>query len=689
MMSEGSKVTADHLRRDAYLYVRQSTLHQVADNRESTKRQYGLKERAVGLGWPLERVVVIDEDLGQSASGATERTGFERLVGEVGLGKAGLVLGLEVSRLARSSTEWHRLLEICALTDTLILDEDGLYDPGHFNDRLLLGLKGTMSEAELHVLRARLQGGLVNKARRGELRKDLPTGLVYEAQGQVVRDPDERVRSAVELFFETFRRVGSAWGVVRYFREEELGFPTRLRRGPNRGEVVFGRLNYPRAIQILHNPRYAGAYVWGRTRTRRTPQGGVKITRVAREEWPVLIPDVHEGYISWQDYEENLRRLRENAQARGQEGRSPAREGPALLQGLALCGRCGERMRVAYRVRAKGVRVPSYRCTRHLQHGGEGCHTSVPGQVDEVVGKLLVEAMTPLSLEVSLQVSEELRARAEEVDRLRRQEVERARYEAELAERRYRRVDPDNRHVAAALEADWNAKLRELANGQERYEREREADRQGLDESRRQEVLCLATDFPLLWRDPKTPHREKKRMARLLIEDVTLTADEEITAHVRFRGGAIRTLIFPRPRGAPDARRTDPAVLKRIDRLLDDRTDAEIAEVLNREGLRTGTGLPFNRDRVWNLRIRWGIKSRYDRLRAQGWWTRQELAAHLNVSEATVRYWTKRGRYSAIRADRYRWLYQPPAHAPGGNGTGAPDPSSASPDPSHLTNPMQ
>jgi DNA invertase Pin-like site-specific DNA recombinase len=688
MMSERSKVTADHLRRDAYLYVRQSTLHQVADNQESTRRQYGLKERAVGLGWARERVVVIDEDLGQSASGATERTGFERLVGEVGLGKAGLVLGLEVSRLARSSTEWHRLLEICALTDTLILDEDGLYDPAHFNDRLLLGLKGTMSEAELHVLRARLQGGLLNKARRGELKRDLPTGLVYDVRGQVVRDPDERVRRTVELFFETFHRIGSAWGVVRHFREEGFGFPLRLRCGPNRGEVIFGRLNHDRAIKILHNPRYAGAYVWGRTRARRSPQGGIKIRRVIREEWPVLIPDAHEGYISWQEYEENVRRLRQNAQAQGQEGRSPPREGPALLQGLALCGRCGERMRVAYRM-VKGVRVPRYGCTRHLERGGDGCHNTVPGQVDEVVGALLVEAMTPLSLEVSLQVSEELRARAEEVDRLRRQEVEQARYEAQLAERRYRRVDPDNRHVASTLEADWNAKLRQLAEAQERYERQREADRQGLEEERRQEILRLATDFPLLWRDPRTPHREKKRMARLLIEDVTLIADEEITAQLRFRGGALRTLTFPRRRPASNPRRTEAAVLKRIDQLLEEHTDAEIAELLNREGLRTGTALPFNQDRVWNLRIRWRLKSRYERLRAQGWWTTRELAAHLSLPEATVAYRRKRGSYDAIRADGYRWLYKPPHDADEGDGTGDPNPASTGPDPFHLTNAMQ
>lgn len=661
MNRESSKVTADHLSRDAYLYVRQSTLHQVADNTESTRRQYGLKQRAVALGWAPEQVIVIDEDLGRSAAGTAERSGFEQLVGDVGIGRAGIVLGLEVSRLARSSMEWHRLLEICALTGTLILDEDGLYDPGHFNDRLLLGLKGTMSEAELHVLRARLQGGLLSKARRGELKRDLPTGLVYDALGRVVRDADEGVRHAIELFFETFRRTGSAWAVVMHFREHDLLFPTRLRCGPHRGEVVFRALKYSRAIGILHNPRYAGAYVWGRTRARRKPDGKVQIAKVPRQDWPVLIPDVHEGYIDWAEYEENLRRLRGNAQARGQDRRGPPREGPALLQGLALCGRCGERMRVAYRIRSSdGTRVPSYRCCRHLETGARPCANTVGAGVDEAVGELLVEAVTPLSLEVSLQVSDELRTRAAEVDRLRRQEVERAGYEAELAGRRYRQVDPNNRHVASVLEADWNHKLRELAEAQERYDRARDTDRQGSHEEAREDILRLATDFPRLWSDSAVANRDKKRVARMLIEDVTLLREREVTAHVRFKGGATRTLTLPLPRSAPHAHQTESAVLQRIDQLLDHHPDEEVARLLRDEGVRTGTGRPFTRDRVWNLRIRWRLRSHYDRRRQQGLWTTAEVAAHFGVSTNTVATWRARGRLQAYRCDRLRWLYEPP-----------------------------
>jgi DNA invertase Pin-like site-specific DNA recombinase len=295
-MFEVTKVKSDHLKRAAYLYVRQSTLRQMNDHGESTARQYALKQRAVALGWPLERVVTIDEDLGRSAANGHERGGFQKLVGEVGMGNVGIVLGLEVSRLARTSIEWHRLLEICALTDTLIVDEDGLYDPSHFNDRLLLGLKGTMSEAELHVIQARMLGGLRNKARRGELEVHLPVGFVYDATGRAVRDPDERVRSAVELFFETFTRTGTAAGTVRHFRTQRLLFPIRPLTGAHKGEVTFRPLSFTRAVHMLHNPRYAGAFVYGRTRSRRKPDGGVRTENLPRQEWQVFIPDAHEGY---------------------------------------------------------------------------------------------------------------------------------------------------------------------------------------------------------------------------------------------------------------------------------------------------------------------------------------------------------------------------------------------------------
>jgi len=643
-----SKISASHLVRHAYLYVRQSTLRQVIENTESTKRQYALRERAIALGWPPDRVVVIDSDLGRSGADS-DREGFARLVAAVGLGEVGVVLGLEVSRLARSSTDWHRLLEICALTDTLICDEDGLYDPGHFNDRLLLGLKGTMSEAELHVLRARLLGGQRAKASRGELEMRLPVGLVTDPAGRVVLDPDAGAQAAVRTFFETFRRTGSATATVRHFREQGLLFPRRLAGGPHAGEVAWGPLVHHRALRVLKNPRYTGAFAYGRSRARRTPSGGATRTPLPREQWHTLLLDRHPGYITWDEYEANLRRLHENAQANGAERRAgPPREGPALLQGLAVCGRCGERMGVGY-YRAHGSLVPEYHCQREsIEHARPACARIVGHAIDRAVGELLVETVSPLALEAALGIETELAARAAEADRLRRAQVERARYEAELAQRRYLRVDPDNRLVADSLEADWNHKLRALAAAQEDYERQHEADGRLVDPAARARILALATDFPRLWADPATPQRERKRMVRLLLDDVTLVRTDEIVVHVRFRGGVIRSLRLPLPRNAADLRRTDPAVVAEIDRLLEEHTDAEVAAILNARGLRPGVADRFTAAIVVHLRCKYGLTDRYTRLRARGLLTLSEVAEVLGAHPSTVKVWARQGRIASV-----------------------------------------
>lgn len=656
------KVSASHLRRDAYLYVRQSTLRQVVENTESTKRQYALRERALALGWPTERIVVIDHDLGQSGASAADRAGFQRLVADVGLGRVGIVLGLEVSRLARSSADWHRLLEICALSDTLILDEDGVYDPSHFNDRLLLGLKGTMSEAELHVLRARLRGGILSKASRGELKVPLPMGLAYGPEDRVELDPDQQVQQALRLFFQTFHRTGSAWATVRSFREQGLKFPRRVRQGPHRDELVWGELLHSNALHILHNPRYAGAFFFGRTHSQRTLDGHYDVRELPRAQWYRLIRDAHPGYISWDEFEENQRRLRENSQAQGSERRkSPPREGPALLQGLVVCGRCGERMTVRYHTRS-GRQIPDYVCQREgIEHGRAVCQFVNGEELDQAIGALLVEAVTPQALELAFAVDEELRSRVAEADRLRRQQVERARYEANLAQRRYLKVDPDNRLVADVLEAEWNQKLRALAEAQEEYEHGRETDRQVLDERQRGEILGLATDFPRLWADPKTPDRERKRMARLLLEDVTLRKGENLTAQVRFKGGAARTihLLLPLPTGP--AHQTPPEVVREVDRLLDEHTDKEIAGILNAEGRRTGWGKEFSGLRVAQIRHGYGLGDCFSRLRVRGLLTVEELARSLGVCTDTVESWRQHGLLTAYRYnDKGEWLYEHP-----------------------------
>ena len=491
MSTTHQKVAASHLSRDAYLYVRQSSLRQVFDHGESTRRQYALRERAVALGWPTERVVVIDSDLGLSGADG-DREGFRRLVAEVGMGRAGIVLGLEVSRLARNSTDWHRLLEICALSETLILDEDGVYDAGDFNDRLLLGLKGAMSEAELHMMRARLRGGLLNAARRGELKVALPVGLIYDPLGHVVLDPDEQVQHSLRLLFDTFTRTGSARATVKHFREEKLLFPHRPRGGPYMGELRWKPLTTSRVLKVLHNPRYAGAFAFGRSRSRRRPGGGVEHRTVAREEWTVLLHDAHPGYTTWERFDENERQLRDNAQAYGAERRGAPREGLALLQGLATCGVCGRSMTVRYHTR-KRRQYPYYMCDREsIETASAKCQSIAGAAIDRAVGKLLVELMTPLTLEVALQVQDELAARAQEADLWRAQRVQRAREEANLARQRFMQTHPDNRMVADALEAEWNAKLRALDEAQREVERRTEPG-QGLDEQQRQRIGRTAT----------------------------------------------------------------------------------------------------------------------------------------------------------------------------------------------------
>jgi DNA invertase Pin-like site-specific DNA recombinase len=660
------KVRTEHLRRRAYLYVRQSTLRQVIENTESTTRQYDLRQRAVALGWPEEQVVVIDKDLGLSGASAVDREGFQHLVSEVGLGRAGIVMGLEVSRLARRSSDWHRLVEICALSRTLILDEDGLYEPREFNDRLLLGLKGTMSEAELHFLRARLNGGRMNKLRRGELVFRLPTGFVHDARRRVVLDPDRQVQQAIRLFFETYGRVGTAHGVVRSFRNQGLRFPTRAHYGPHKGELVWAPLTCTRATGILHSPCYAGAYAYGRRQQQVGVDGRVAISYKPRESWHILIRDAHPGYITWAEYEENLARLEENARAAARTIRYAPGEGPALLQGLVLCGRCGARMTVRYRGRGEKIR-PEYVCSGVGNTQAWPHCQSVPGaSIDAAIGELLVEAMTPAALEVALSVQTELQSRVDEASALRHRQVERARYEADVARRRFMQVDPENRLVADELEADWNNKLRSLEAAREEYERRRGADRLVLDEVSKRRVCGLANDFPRVWRHPKTTDRDRKRMVRLLLEDVTLNKNEAIHVDVRFRGGASRSLLLPRPRASWQLRQLPRETVAEIDRLLEDHTDGEVADVLNERGIVSGTGRRFSGRRVRVIRRAYELRSRKARLRARGLLTLDEIAARLGVCKDTIKLWRRQGRvpvrcYRADDNDRY--MYEDPASA--------------------------
>ena len=656
------KVTASHLRREVYLYVRQSSMRQVLENTESTKRQYQLRERALALGWPSEQIHVIDCDQGQSGASQGGREGFQELVAEVSLGGAGLVMGLEVSRLARNSADWHRLLELCAFTDTLILDQDGLYDPATFNDRLLLGLKGTMSEAELHVLKSRLQQGILNKARRGELKIPLPAGLAYDELDRVVLTPDAQVREAMERFFAAFRRLGAAFAVVREFRRDHVLMPHYSRTGPKSAKVIWGDLTTSQAMRILHSPRYAGAFAFGRTRVRKGPDGQSRYQKVPQEEWTVLIPDAHAGYIDWDEYQANQARLTANAAAYGREDRkTPPREGPALLQGIALCGRCGKRMTVRYHQR-RGELLPEYVCQREkVEQGGTNNCQCLPGAaIDGAIGQLLVETLDEAGIEAAVAVRDELQSRLDETDRLRLHQVERCRYEADLAKHRYMQVDPGKRYVADVLEAEWNERLRLLDQAQTEYDSARERDRLLLDDSQREALRSLEQGFAEAWADPAIPSRERKRMVRLLVEDVTLVRGESVTLHVRLKGGVCRTLDLPLPKTVAELRQTSPEVVAAIDELLDAHPEHRIADILNERELTSGTGQRFTAKSVQRIRIARGLPNRGVRLKARGKLTAGELAAKLRVGTDKIRACRKMGLLAAHEYRSEHYLYDDP-----------------------------
>ena len=643
--STSGKITAAHLSRDAYLYVRQSTLQQLVHNTESTQRQYALRQRAVALGWPLERVHVIDTDLGQSGASATDRVGFQQLVSEVSLGHAGIVLGLEVSRLARNSTDWHRLMELCALSDTLILDEDGLYDCNDFNDRLILGMKGTISEVELHYIRARLRGGILSKARRGELASPLPVGLVYDDEDRVQLDPDAQVQVAVRLLFATFRRTGTARATLKHFREQKLLFPRRLHTGLRKGELVWGEVCHSRILQVLHNPRYAGAFCFGRTKMRISAAGKVQYNQKDRKDWIALIPNAHPGYITWEEFEDNQKRLLDNAQTEGLDRRkSPPGEGPALLQGLVVCGVCGRRMSVRYHQR-KGQLYPDYTCQRtRIDLSEPGCQC-IPGHaIDQAMTQLVLNTMTPISVDLALAVQHEICARQHDAQQLRAKQVERLRYQAELSQQRYMRCDPNNRLVANTLEADWNQALRKLADAQLEFEQQSQRDGLRVSDEIRSRVMALTTDFSALWQSPKTTDRDRKRMIRLLIDDVTLLRTEQgITLNIRFRGGSTQTITLSAPQTAWQSWTTRPEVITQIDTLLNDYTDRQTADILNTQGMQSGKGHRFSATIVARLRREYDLPDRYTRLRTRGFLTLEEAAAQLKVTPHTVKIWRRRG----------------------------------------------
>jgi len=652
-----SKVQSSHIEKPAYIYIRQSTMGQVRFHQESTERQYALKDRAMELGWSPSMVSILDRDLGQSGAQSHQREDFQKLVADVSMRKVGAVFSLEASRLARSCTDWHRLLELCSLTGTLIIDEDGCYNPSDFNDQLLLGLKGTMSQAELHFLRSRLQGGKLNKAKKGELRFPLPVGLCYDDEGHIVLDPDQEVRGALELLFSAFREMGSAYAVVQRFVSHGIKFPKRSYGGAWHGKLIWGRLSHSRVLSVLKNPSYAGTYAFGRYRSCKdlSADGKIrgKMSAVPMPDWRVMIEGHHEGYITWADYLRNRSVLEKNQTNKESMLLSGvAREGLAMLQGLLLCGTCGRRLSVRYK--GNGGIYPTYECNWLRREGvaTKSCMSLRCDLLDHAISQRVLEVLQPAQIELAIKAVDELEKRNDTVIKQWRMRIERAEYEAELCQRRYEEVDPSNRLVAGTLERRWNEALVKLEQTQQEYAASQRTESLAATAEQRAQILALAEDLPRLWNAPTTPSRERKRILRLLIKDITvetLTGTRKVVLHLRWQGGACEDKTFERPLPVSDQLRYPSPLVERIRKLACTHPDPDIAAALNREGLLSAKGKPFTTSMIKWIRYRHSIPA--VALKRPDEFTVNEIARKFGVSQHVVYYWIERGIVPARRTN--------------------------------------
>jgi DNA invertase Pin-like site-specific DNA recombinase/transposase-like protein len=651
------KITISHLRRAAVIYVRQSTLAQVERNIESTARQYDLVSRAAELGWPRQAVRVIDDDLGVSGASTSGRSGFAELAAQVGLGQVGIVLSLEVSRLARNNTDWYRLLDLAGMADTLIADADGVYHPALFNDRLLLGMKGTMSEAELHILRARLDGGIRHKAARGELRRGLPVGLVWgDADGEIRWHPDEAVTGVITIIFERFGLCGSVRGTWLWLREQGLQLPLQ-KHGHVSGteEITWVQPTYHAVHTVLTHPGYAGAYTFGRTRQQRRidEDGTMRLRRhtLPQDEWEVLITDHHRGFIDWDTYQANQARISANIHPMAhQPGTGALREGAALLQGLASCGTCGRKLAVYYDGPSKST--PGYYCTgtgtlvegrgtRHLRVGGLA--------IDTTVAQAFLAALQPAALQACLAAAQQLEDGHDAALAQWRRQLEQARYQASRAERRYRAVDPDNRLVAHGLETEWEHALATLADAEAELTRRQTARPKTLTAQEKTQILALGDDLNQVWSAPTTTDKDRKALLRTLLEDVHISLHRDHTDGraelvLRWKGGAISELTVPIKRKPPTIR-TNEDTIDLLRRLAVHYPDAKIAGILNRQHRRTARGLSYTASRVQSLRHHYNIPCHQPSDQPQqGELLNVTAAAHqLGIAPSTLLRWLNDG----------------------------------------------
>jgi len=655
--SLSSKVTTEHRARLAYVYVRQSSLSQVIRHGESTDLQYRLVERAVQLGWPRERVKVIDEDLGKSGASAEHRAGFQSLIAEIGLARVGLVLSLDASRLARNNGDWYQLLELCSHFGTLIADGESLYDPRLYHDRLLLGLSGMMSEAELHNLKMRLHAGEWHKAERGELRLALPVGLARLRDGQVVFNPDEEVQSRLHLVFAKFKELGGARAVVRYLRWENLLLPSRPLRGSTPQEIVWQPARTSAVLAILQNPAYAGTYVYGRQTTepsRRKPgRPHSGIVKRPIDKWPIVIHNRYPAYITWEAFLANQAQLQAN-QNRYQEGKPGVpRKGQALLQGIALCGRCGSRMRLRYS--GPQGNFPVYECQyeKAEQGGGSRCQEVRALGVDAEIERILLQALEPDKVALALAALQQLE---QEYAVLRRQwqlRLERARYEAERARRQYTTVEPENRLVARTLEREWEEKLRAVERVEQEYQTWSQQHRLELTAEDRADILALGENLPALWQAPTTTPADRKQIVRLLIKEVILDQRRErgkVWFQINWQTGATSEhWLIRRVRSYEQYAHVESLQQRLAELSAEAKTDHEMAAILNEEGFRTARGFPFSNKIIWLLRHEWGLPaaqaSSSEPLRWEdGSYTIPGAATAIGVFPGTIYKWLRTGR---------------------------------------------
>ncbi len=662
------KIQSHHLDRHAIVYVRQSTMQQVERHQESTRLQYGLASKATHLGWPSQRVKIVDEDQGRSASSAVGRPGFQQLVAEVGLDHVGIVLGIEMSRLARSNRDWHQLLEICALFGTLIGDLDGVYDPSDYNDRLLLGLKGTMSEAELHILKRRMLEGKRAKARRGELGMQVPMGYFRRPSGEVIKDPDEQAQATIEIVFDLFKRYGTLNAVLRHIVQNSVQMPRRDRFGPSKGELNWVRPNRPTLSNLLRNPIYAGAYVYGRRPTdpkKKKPGHPSSGRSVAKPgEWEVMLKDRLPAYITWEQFENNIRQLESNTI----QGTGAPRNGPSLLSGLIVCGRCGMSMATQYTNNGTGLR---YNCSRLMvDYGGDSCQSLAGKPLDKLTTTLVLESLKPAALEISLKVAEDIESERCQIQNHWQKKLERARYNVERSFRQYSVVEPENRLVARELERQWEASLVAEEELKMNYERFLAQQPSILTSEEREAIRELATDIPEIWHSPTTTPLERQSIVRQLIERVTVTVEgesEKVNVVFRWVGGHQTETTLIRPVARLEQLSYYDNLLNRVVEFKNQKMDLRtIASTLNEEGWRPAKRRDtFNRYMVSCLLARKGLRGS-NRKRAsdsivkkKNEWTLYELAHKLGMPEATVYAWIQKGKLKARRTrngDRCFWL---------------------------------